>query len=108
MKKILLYILSLTLAMFFTYVAFILFLIDDNTRDYKEPCSRYIPLLEQIYKKNGNYPASLDEQLIITDYEFSLKECRYQILKPHEYIFSVTSGFGVAGYNSISGRWWFD
>ena len=108
MKKILLYILALILSIFFAYVAFILFLIDDNTRDYKEPCSRYIPLLAQVYKKKGSYPLFLDKQLASNSYEFSLKECGYQVINPNEYIFSVTSGFGVAGYNSVSGEWWFD
>jgi len=109
MKKKILY--TIVILVTFGMISLVLtfYLMSDGFRDYKNYCSQYIPKLESYYQKHHEYPKSLDVfEKSLFDFRYSNEECNY---RPSENNFSffMSDGFlGIWGYESSSGKWWYD
>ena len=108
-KKLLMFLLSL-LFIFFAYVLFMLYLLTSNTKSEENVnyCKQYIPLLEKQYTLTHKYPEDLT---LLSGTPFAIEGevdvCGYSKVEGG-YIFYLSYGWGVAGYDSIKQKWWYD
>jgi len=84
------------------------FSLKEEDKDYKQFCSNHIPLLTTYYQINNEYPKNLS---ILNRVELNSnyldKDCGYRREKLG-YHFIISYGMGVAGYDSITKKWWYD
>ncbi|HIP50714.1 MAG TPA: hypothetical protein EYG94_01385 [Campylobacterales bacterium] len=107
MKRPLLKLLLFLVFSFFAYIVFILYITSGDTKEYEKHCSKYIPILETMYKRTGSYPQNLKVEKSKLDFKYSLQKCGYSI-DNDKFMFYFSAGLSVGGYDSKEDRWWHD
>jgi len=109
MKKKILYTIEILIALNMIYLFVVFYLISDGVKDYKNYCSQYIPKLKSYYQKHREYPKSLDVfEKSIFDFRYSNEECNYHPSED-DFTFNTSDGsLGICGYESSTGKWWYD
>ena len=65
-------------------------------------------MIDKYYSHNGNYPASLNDlENVIKKLRYSVVDCNYWLIDGAWGI-SVSSGFGIAIYESDRKKWFYD